>query len=92
MPDTVIDRLNKLGEIQPEYFILTDRRGRKIGGVKLTESSKAKTRTTTSTRNYSVDNAVRCTRTRHPTTLKRQGHRVLFVLDQVETNKVATDL
>ena len=35
MPDTVIDRVNKLGESQPEYFIFTDRGGRKIGGVKL---------------------------------------------------------
>ena len=36
MPDTVIDRVNKLGESQPEYFIFTDRRGQKIGGVELT--------------------------------------------------------
>ena len=36
MPDTVIDRINKLGEIHPEYFIFTDRRGRQIGGVELT--------------------------------------------------------
>ena len=35
MPDTVIERVNKLGEIQPEYFISTNRRGRQVGGVKL---------------------------------------------------------
>ena len=32
----MIDRVNKLGESQPEYFIFTDHKGRQIGGVELT--------------------------------------------------------
>ena len=36
IPDTVIDRVNKLRESQPEYFIFADRRGRQIVGFKFT--------------------------------------------------------
>ena len=36
MPDTIIDWVNKLGDIQPEYFIFTDHRGQKIRGVEIT--------------------------------------------------------
>ena len=35
MPDTVIYRVKKLGESQPEYFIFTDSRGRQNVGVEL---------------------------------------------------------
>ena len=31
IPQTVINRVNVLGKDQPEHFIFTDRKGRKIG-------------------------------------------------------------
>ncbi len=35
MPDTVIDRVNELGKDQPEYFVFTNRKGRRIGDVEI---------------------------------------------------------
>jgi hypothetical protein len=39
MPQTIIDRVNKLGKDQPEQFIFTDRKGRLIGDIELPTSS-----------------------------------------------------
>ena len=36
MPDTFIDRVNKLGKDQPKDFVFTDHQGRLTGDVKLT--------------------------------------------------------
>ena len=36
IPQTMINRVNVLGKYQPEHFILTDRKGRKIGESKIT--------------------------------------------------------
>ena len=35
MPNSVIDRVNKLGEGQPEHLIFADRNGNTIGDVDL---------------------------------------------------------
>jgi hypothetical protein len=40
MPQTVIDRVNKLGKDQPEQFIFTDRKGRLIGDIELPSSDE----------------------------------------------------
>ena len=40
MPQTVIDRVNKLGKDQPEHFIFTDRKGRLIGDIELPSSDE----------------------------------------------------
>ena len=36
IPKTVIKQVNVLGKDQPEHFIFTDRKGRKIGEYKIT--------------------------------------------------------
>ena len=36
IPQTVINRVNVLGRYQPEHFIFTDKKGRKIGESKIT--------------------------------------------------------
>ena len=36
IPKTVIDRVNVLGKDQPEHFIFTNRKGKKIGEPKIT--------------------------------------------------------
>jgi hypothetical protein len=38
MPQTVIDRVNRLGKDQPEQFVFTDRKGRLIGDLELSSS------------------------------------------------------
>jgi hypothetical protein len=40
MPQTVIDRVNKLSKDQPEQFIFTDRKGRLIGDIELPSSNE----------------------------------------------------
>jgi hypothetical protein len=35
MPDTVINRVNKLGEDEPEHLVFIDRSGRLIGNIEL---------------------------------------------------------
>jgi hypothetical protein len=39
MPQTVIDRVNLLGKDQPELFIFTDRKGRPIGDIDITDKA-----------------------------------------------------
>ena len=40
MPQTVIDRVNLLGKDQPELFVFTDRKGRPIGDIDITDQAQ----------------------------------------------------
>jgi hypothetical protein len=40
MPQTVIDRVNLLGKDQPELFVFTDRKGRPIGDIDVTDQTQ----------------------------------------------------
>ena len=45
IPQTMINRVNVLGKYQPEHFIFTDRKGRKIGESDITRVEGDQNRT-----------------------------------------------